>query len=73
MLCDDRTEIRLKQNREVTEQCEDETKRGKREKTSISRDEEEMRTGRQKEEMSDEVKKYEIKTTCPDLKGECAE
>ena len=39
-LCDDRIETRLEQNREVTEQREDETKRGK----SISSDEEEMRT-----------------------------
>ena len=37
-------ETHLKQNREVTEQREDETKRGKREKKSISSDEEEMRT-----------------------------
>ena len=43
-LCDDRIETRLKQNRQVTEQCEDEIKRGKREKRSISSDEEEMRT-----------------------------
>ena len=43
-LCDDRIETRLKQNRDVTEQYEDETKRGKREKKSISSDEEEMRT-----------------------------
>ena len=44
MLCDDRIETRWKQNREVTEQRADETKRGKREKKSISNDEEEMRT-----------------------------
>ena len=52
----------MKQNREVTEQREDETHREKREKKSISSDEEEMRTCRQ-------VKKCEIKTKCPDLKG----
>ena len=50
-LCDDRTETRLKQNQEVTEQCEDETKRGKREKRSISSDEEEMRSVRSSEEV----------------------
>ena len=44
----------MKQNREVTEQREDETQREKREKKSISSDEEEMRTWRQ-------VKKCEIK------------
>ena len=43
-LCDERIETRLKQNREVTEQREDETKRGKREKKSICSNEEEMRT-----------------------------
>ena len=53
-LCDDRIETRLKQNREVTEQREDATKRGKCEKRSISSDEEEMRTWRQ-------VEKCEIK------------
>ena len=37
-------ETRLKQIREGTEQREDETKRGKHEKKSISGDEEEMRT-----------------------------
>ena len=34
------SETRLKQNREVTEQRESEMKRGKREKKSISRDDE---------------------------------
>ena len=43
-LCDDRIDTRFKQNREVTEQRENETKRGKREKKSISSDEEVMRT-----------------------------
>ena len=43
-LCEDRIETRLKQDREVTEQREDETKRGKREKKSISSDEKEVRT-----------------------------
>ena len=41
-LCGDKIETRLKQNREVKEQREDETKRGKREKRSISSDEEGM-------------------------------
>ena len=52
-LCDDRIETRLKQNQEAKVQ---------REKKSISSDEVEMRTSRQ-------VKKCEIKTKCPELKG----
>ena len=51
-LFDDRIETRFKQNQEVKEQCEDETKRRNAIRSQPA---------------------GEIKTKCPDLKGECGE
>ena len=68
-LCDERIKTRLKQNQEVKEQREDETKRSNARRRSISSDEEEMKTRRQVKKCESQDKKCEIKTKCPDLKG----
>ena len=56
----------MKQNREVTEQRESEMKRKSVRKSQ---------SAEMKEQCGHEVekKKSEIKTKCPDLKGECGE